>query len=845
MAVRGVFLSTRLSRKMFWGLLALTSTAFLTAGLGFAHITLRYQEEAARKVASQASRAFERGLLERLFAAEQVVKASGQHSPSAAGPSSPRPFQQMFRETRIDATPPARAIGDKAQLATIEVQARPDGGLDVMLHVPGDDGQHDTVASLADDYLWGHADTATLRMCVRPEGLASHCLGDALVAGRPVLTRTLNFEPFFHGASWEVSSQPTDEAEHFGPLGVGFVTVSFVALAVLLAAAGASIFLRRVTQALAALVGANRAAQQGQLASRIDTTGWKDELGELGASFNAMMDSLQTSFSYRQALQELDAAIVARKPLPDLLSLVRTYAAQRGQALSVKILVDHVDDAAHPSLNDGAGPSASQERHVPLAGAPYVARLSGHAAGTEATAQLVGELGNLAQRLVIAAQSYADQQLLVRQAATDSLTGLGNRFGFIESLQRAIDTQAWPALDVVYLDLNGFKEINDAFGHSAGDRLLCLVAERFSGVLKGRESIAARLGGDEFAFVLSRACAGAALADLQAAFLQPFANGAMTLRMHGSFGVARYPEDAGTVAELLRKADLAMYHAKNAGEPLACYASALESDAAARLALVEDLRSALASGQLTLVFQPRLQRTQPSRLSAEVLLRWRHPVLGMVPPSKFIPLAEEHALIDAIGDWVLAQACEQFAIWRDAGYPVAQLSVNVSPKQLLADDFFTRTVRLLDTWKLQDGAIELEVTEGALVTNVDKASLGMQRLREVGCHIAIDDFGVGFSALGYLHRLPFDTLKIDKVFVDEIHTKPASKAIATAIVALAKSLGKNVVAEGVELQEQVTVLESLQVDEFQGYFFSRPLSAEAFAAMLASHPCAVPAGAAT
>lgn len=826
MRANGFFLSTRLSRKLFWGLLLLTFAAFAAAALGFQHFSKRFQREAAHKLVSSATRAFERGVLERLFAAELVARAvAGQPANPPLAASHP-----MFRRIGVQAV----AAPQPGRTSRVEVVPRTGGGLDVVLTVASADGQRDIVVLLADDYLWDHADTAALRLCMRAESFARHCLGNEPVSGPPTLTRTLHFEPFVQGEPWEITAQATEEVERFGPLGVGFVAASFAVLATLLAAAGASVFLRRVTQALSALVNANRAAQAGRLAQRIDTTGWKDELGELGASFNAMMDSLEKSFRYQRALQALDAAIVARRPLPELLESVRAYAKERGAALSLHVTLEQTEGTDPHAPADGAAP----ERQAPRThwqGRRYTARIEGAGAASAEAAQLAVELENLAQRLGIAAQSYADEQRLVRQAATDSLTGLHNRFGFIKALQRAIDDGQWPALDVVYLDLNGFKEINDAFGHSAGDRLLVDAAGRFAATLAQADAIAARLGGDEFAFALRRVDAAAALAGLQASFAEPFEVGAMSLRMQGSFGVARFPEDASTVSELLRKADLAMYQAKNSGETLARYASALESDAAARLSLVEDLRSALAQGQLTLVYQPRLQRLRPTELSAEVLLRWHHPVLGMVPPARFIPLAEQHGLIDAIGDWVLAQACQQFARWRDAGHPISQLSVNVSPKQLLADDFFARTAALLEAWKLQDGAIELEVTEGALVQDVDKASQGMQRLRSVGCHIAIDDFGVGFSALGYLHRLPFDTLKIDKMFVDEVHTKPASKAIATAIVALAKSLGKNVVAEGVELRAQVVVLESLGVDEYQGYYFSRPMDASAFAAALAQH----------
>lgn len=830
MRVREVFLSTSLVRKLFWGLLLLMSAGFIAAGSGFYHLTVGYQQQATAKVVSNATRAFERTILDRLFAAEKAALLSrGLISVTKDG----MPLQQMFRTLSLRPAAAASTGDGAAPLSRIEVTQGAEGTVDVTLHVPLGDARQEAVATLTDEYLWGHADTAALNICITATGMARHCLGADLASGRPTMTRSLNFVPYFTGAAWQVDAQATDEVENLGPVRVGVVTAACVILAVLAAAVGASVFLRRVTQALAALIAANRSAQGGQLASRIDTTGWKDELHELGESFNGMMDALESSFAYQKAVQQIDAAIVVRTDMAVLLQLAAQYGRSRGRPLDVDVLAAHDADA---SSADAASNRAA--RVVPFAevqGVRYVIVLKGPSCHSEIADRLIEEMSSLAQRLVIAAETYATEHQLAHQATTDSLTGLSNRFGFIEYLQLAIDRGAWPELDVVYLDLNGFKQINDGFGHSAGDKLLCDVATRLQAALHGRDGFAARLGGDEFAFVLRRETCADVLDGLGAALEQPYSVAAAKLRLTGSFGIACYPEHGNTVAELLRKADLAMYRAKNAGEAMLRYSVQFESDVAARLSLVEDLRLALELDQLKLVFQPRVHRARPDELSAEVLLRWHHPALGMVSPARFIPLAEEHSLIDAIGDWVLAQACRQFAEWRDAGYRIAQLSVNVSPKQLLADDFFGRTSQLLETWHLADGAIELEVTEGALVHDIDEAAKGMQRLRDAGCHIAIDDFGVGFSALGYLNRLPFDTLKIDKMFVDHIHTESASKAIATAIVALAKTMGKNVVAEGVERAEQVEVLDSLAVDEYQGYFFSRPMTAHAFADMLGAH----------
>jgi EAL domain-containing protein (putative c-di-GMP-specific phosphodiesterase class I) len=292
-------------------------------------------------------------------------------------------------------------------------------------------------------------------------------------------------------------------------------------------------------------------------------------------------------------------------------------------------------------------------------------------------------------------------------------------------------------------------------------------------------------------------------------------------------GVALFPEHGDTCDELLKHADLAMFSAKNAGRNgVVEFQHSLASHLAEQQALRQDLRHALAHRQMFVVFQPRVTATDRQIASVEALLRWRHPDKGLVPPDVFIALAEESGFILDLGLWVLREALTQFVLWRaDPLVPIRHISVNLSPIQLADPTFPGALQALIQEFDIRGGELELEITEGALIQDVDVASTRLAALRARGVSIALDDFGVGYSAMRYLSRLPFDTLKIDKSFVFAFGVERPALAIATAIVALAKALDKRVVAEGVENSMQADLLQSLGVDELQGYLYGKPLIA--------------------
>jgi EAL domain-containing protein (putative c-di-GMP-specific phosphodiesterase class I) len=319
---------------------------------------------------------------------------------------------------------------------------------------------------------------------------------------------------------------------------------------------------------------------------------------------------------------------------------------------------------------------------------------------------------------------------------------------------------------------------------------------------------------------------------LRKALREPFLIDGREIMLAFSMGVASYPTDGSTVGDLLRQSDLAMYKAKGmGGSALVHFTSEMDAATTERLSLLQELRNALSTGALHVVYQPRVSTRNQRIVSAEALMRWKHPVLGWVSPVKFIPLAEESGLIVPFGYWILEETCKHYKAWQASGTGLQQVSVNVSPIQMMAPGFFEKAAQILRRHDIPAGCIELEITEGAMVQNIEETSVRIRELQLAGFHVALDDFGVGYSSLSYLHQIPFDTLKVDQSFVKRLHESQVSFAIATAIVTLAKALGKRIVAEGVELAEHAKALTDLGAHELQGYFFGRPMDAEALAEM--------------
>ncbi|NOT13512.1 MAG: EAL domain-containing protein [Methylococcaceae bacterium] len=433
----------------------------------------------------------------------------------------------------------------------------------------------------------------------------------------------------------------------------------------------------------------------------------------------------------------------------------------------------------------------------------------------------------------------ASEKQLDFLAHHDPLTSLPNRLLLFLRLEHGIDLakRENKKLALLMLDLDRFKDINDSLGHTAGDQLLKMVAERLTGRLRNIDTVA-RLGGDEFAVLLeditqpedAARLAESIIADLNESWLLPQGN---DVRIGACIGISLYPEYGDTPEVLLQQADTALYQAKDAGRNrFAYFSDELTNAVRERISLEARLRRAIVQNELRVFYQPQIDIISGKIVGAEALVRWLDPVEGLIPPIRFIPVAEQTGLIMAIGEWVLKETCRQGKLWADSGLPPIKLSVNVSPHQLCQGDISGLVADVLAETGFTAEHLELELTESGLMERELEAVQLLKSLRAQGIRLAIDDFGTGYSSLANLKCFPLDVLKIDKSFIDEIPYHQDDMEIAATIVAMGHTLGYKVLAEGVETKEQLAFLKSKGCDLYQGYFCSRPLPASEFAALL-------------
>lgn len=454
--------------------------------------------------------------------------------------------------------------------------------------------------------------------------------------------------------------------------------------------------------------------------------------------------------------------------------------------------------------------------------------------------KLIGVLG--VARDITARKSY--EQQIYQRAYYDELTGLPNRFYILDCLSKLIaeSKRNGKRVALLFIDLDDFKKVNDTLGHEAGDHLLVQATQRLKGCLRGSDTVG-RLGGDEFIVLLNglmRPCDATLVAEnLLRQFQAPFVTHGHELVLTASIGLSTYPDNGLTASELLRNSDTAMYHAKEQGRnTYSCYADTMNQSVFRRLQIEEQMRSALARRELRLNYQPIVQMPSGQMIGVEALLRWTNASLGEIGPDEFISVAEHSGMIVDIGRFVLQEALGQYHHWRKAsGLDSFRISINISPRQLRETDFADMLDLMLKAAQVPPQCIELEITEGVLMTGYAEIGDVLASLHRLGVSIAMDDFGKGYSSLSYLRSYPFSTLKIDREFICEIDTKPSDLKLVNGIVMMAHGMGLRVVAEGVEAVEQLTLLEGLSCDLAQGYYLSRPVPAGEISTLLeASQP---------
>ena len=421
----------------------------------------------------------------------------------------------------------------------------------------------------------------------------------------------------------------------------------------------------------------------------------------------------------------------------------------------------------------------------------------------------------------------------------DPLTGLANRNLLQERLLQATVhfSRAGRLVAVVLMGMDRFKMINESLGHSVGDTLLKQVGQRLADCVRDGDTVA-RFSGDEFAVVLSDLAKEEDVVPiarkLLAAVAQALGMTEPEVHTSASMGISLFPKDGKDAGRLLQNADAAMHNAKAlGGNAFRFYAPEMNERTAARFAMDADLRRALERAELLLHFQPQVSLVSGRQTGAEALLRWHRPEIGLVPPRDFIPLAEETELIHPIGEWVIENVCRQLRIWLDAGLPVLPVAVNLSARQFRQENLARLIHRSLNDSGLEPKFLVLEITESALMDDAEAAIDILRELKAIGVTLSLDDFGTGYSSLSYLKRFPIDQLKIDRSFVRDVASDPDDAAICTAVIGLAHTLKLNVIAEGVETDEQMNFLRLLLCDEMQGYHFSRPLPAAEYALVLA------------
>ena len=655
--------------------------------------------------------------------------------------------------------------------------------------------------------------------------------------------------------------------------------VALVVLTILMITWLSMTTIRRQLRPLGLLTQATRRIAQRDFLAFRDMS-WNDEFGDLARSFDSMAGKLKTQFAALETLAEVDRLLLSAPQLELILSALLPRVADLLGCDTVSVLLFDTDSNEHARIYDF---QHSQGQHLP------VRRIACEISGLRATVgevplqlidartpgplgllvppsspqitrlclqplkhdgELVGALcigfvpdakvpqdsgitvADFADRLSLILANLKQAERIRRQANFDSLTGLQNRHLFSEHLRTALaDTGSARATgNLLYIDLDHFKHVNDTAGHAAGDELLRIVAERLTDCAEDGLNSVARLGGDEFAMLLpvvegpddARRLAERIIAAVEL----PIVVGVREHHVSASIGIAAFPADGTTLEDLLKAGDIAMYHAKGAGRGRAVfYQAPMQQSLIERMTLESDMQRAFHGGEFKLHYQPIVSEGSKGGLGVEALIRWpRLDQAAWTPAEVFIPVAEENGLIIKLGDWILRSACRQFARWRDAGLRLDYVSVNVSVRQLGESGFVAGMLEALRDNAMRGSELQLEITESVLAAGTQVAR-ALSEIASHGVSLALDDFGTGYSSLSYLRSFPIHTLKIDRSFIVGLPHDPAACRLAESIILMCAALGKRVVAEGVETQEQREFLRQAGCMTLQGFLLGRPMEA--------------------
>lgn len=570
----------------------------------------------------------------------------------------------------------------------------------------------------------------------------------------------------------------------------------------------------------------------------------KDEIGELGESFNRMLTALsERDQRLRTVVDKMPVAVGLRNTNGHYSLTNNKFSLWLGALIGPPDQLKSEAFKARLSVEKQVrerGSDITYEETIQQDDGGYRHFMTTVFPVTDPSGNL-NALGSVSTDIT---ERKASEQEIRTLAFFDSLTRLPNRSLFTDRLQKAIQSaqRNHTVVGLLYMDLDGFKSVNDTLGHRFGDMLLQEIGRRLNASVRGQDTVA-RMGGDEFTVIVvdltpakAREYLAGIATKMRHAISQPIRLGEHQTFVTSSIGIALYPDDAESIDDLTVQADIAMYHAKGNGRDAYQFFQPEMNTAMHERRQIEDqLRQALMKNELSVAYQPKIDTLTGELIGAEALLRWRNPILGQVPTLKFIEIAEDSGLIVPIGEWVLQTVVENLCRWQSHGIDIPKIAVNLSPRQLRDKQFTPKVQALLKKSGLSPEQLEFEITEGVFLQEVEHSHSALYQLRESGVGLAIDDFGTGFSSLSYLKRLPVSSVKIDKSFVDGVAVDPVDEDIVMAIIAMAHSMHLTVVAEGVESQDQYDFLRDVHCDAVQGWMTGVPMYEDEFIGWLADN----------